>query len=222
MREAIEIARKALELLSPSSPSHGLDHAERVYAIAMELASNFENVDRDALAVAALLHDIARDLPGDHAANSADIAFHILVENGVSKDFAERVREAILCHSYSRAARYRCESLEGAILSDADKIDACGAIGIARTFAYGGEHRRSIEDSLRHLEIKIARLAEYAHTEVGRKILCKLSARVRAFISWLREELRSGRETFLTAQQIAKDPAHHPMDGSGAKVHKRC
>ena len=191
MKSAIELAKKLASELSPRSPSHGYDHVERVVRNVLELAKHVGGVDMDVLLVAAYLHDIGRGLPGDHAEISAEIAYAVLIENGFDKDFAERVREAILCHSYNRVfvAGYQCRSLEGQVLSDADKIDASGALGIARAFTHGGETGRSITASLEHLRSKILRLHKCAFTEEGRKKLNRLVKRVEEFLNWIEEEL---------------------------------
>ncbi len=191
----VELAEAIAKNLSPRSSSHGLDHVKRVLRIALEIAKRVnDEVDEAVLRVSALLHDIARGLPGDHAEVSAEIAYLVLIEHGAPEEFAKKVKEAILCHSYKRVfvEGKGCNSLEGAILSDADKIDACGAVGIARTFTYGGETGRSIASSVNHLEEKIVKLHRCAMTSYGKKVLEKLSARVNLFLEWIREELGQG------------------------------
>ena len=54
-------------------------------------------------------------------------------------------------------------------VQDADRLDAIGAIGIARTFAFGGEHGRPLEDSIRHFHEKLLRLKDELNTESARK-----------------------------------------------------
>ncbi len=56
------------------------------------------------------------------------------------------------------------------IVQDADRLDAIGAIGIARTFAYGGEHGRSLESSVQHFHDKLLLLKEEMNTEAARKL----------------------------------------------------
>ena len=67
--------------------------------------------------------------------------------------------------------RGKCpELLEGKIVQDADRLDAIGAIGIARTFAYGGKHGRSLDSSIEHFHEKLLLLKDMMHTEKAKKL----------------------------------------------------
>ena len=72
--------------------------------------------------------------------------------------------------------------MEGKIVQDADRLDAMGAIGIARTFAYGGEHGRSIEESVQHFYDKLLLLKDELNTETAKEIAEKRHAFLEAFI----------------------------------------
>lgn len=87
---------------------------------------------------------------------------------GYSRDFIERVCHCIEAHSFSSGIVPK--TLEAKILSDADKLDAIGHIGIARVFMYSGEKGRDIESALRHFEEKLLRLKDLLYTETARKI----------------------------------------------------
>ncbi len=201
MTRFAELARKIAEIAMPKDPSHGYDHVERVVGYAKRIAEQLRiDLDLEALEVAAWLHDIARGLPEDHAIASADIAYHLLIEHGAPPDFAEKVRRIIMCHSYSARKRgATCIDIEGVVLSDADKIDAVGAVGVARVFIYGGTHGRNLSDSLKHLTTKILSLKRYVETTPAKKIVELRSKRVELFLSWISEELgkESERETLL-------------------------
>ncbi|MDR0818832.1 MAG: HD domain-containing protein, partial [Oscillospiraceae bacterium] len=100
-----------------------------------------ENVNADILVTACLLHDIARaeqfaDAKVDHAAAGAVKARAWLLENDFAAEFAETVSECVHTHRYRSDNPPR--SLEAKILFDADKVDVCGATGIARTLFYKG------------------------------------------------------------------------------------
>lgn len=121
--------------------AHDKEHVYRVLYNAMEIAKYEQNVDYDVLICACLLHDIGRKEQLEHpevchAKVGSEKAYSFLITKGFGDSFAGKVAHCILCH------RYRTENvpqtIEAKILFDADKLDATGAIGIARTLIYGG------------------------------------------------------------------------------------
>lgn len=121
--------------------AHDKDHVYRVLYTALEMAQG-QDVDRDVLIAACLLHDIARkdqlENPAVcHAEKGAENAEQFLLENGFPSAFAAHVRDCIYTHRFRKAMPPR--SMEAKILFDADKLDVTGAIGIARTLMYRGE-----------------------------------------------------------------------------------
>ncbi|WP_297418298.1 HD domain-containing protein [Thermococcus sp.] len=152
--------------------THGFSHVERVFNLCLHIGKE-EGADLEVLALASLLHDVARPLESsgkveDHAVEGARIARHFLRSLGYPEEKVEAVAHAIEAHRFSRGPEP--ETLEAKILSDADKLDAIGAIGVARVFMYSGEHGRSIEDSLRHFEEKILKLKGLMYTKTARGI----------------------------------------------------
>ena len=190
--DIVSIVETIVRISMPRDSCHGYEHVERVRRlcryIARKLMEKGIEVDLEVLELAALLHDIGRNISEErHAIVSAEIARQILNSLGYSKDKIEKVVKAILAHSYS--ARIKPETIEGAILSDADKLDALGAIGIARVFMYGGAKGRSIEDSIKHIEEKILKLPDLMYTEPGRELAKKRVEFVRQFLDAIRREL---------------------------------
>jgi len=125
-----------------SDSAHGIDHTKRVYGLCQRLAP--EDVDTDVLLLSALLHDIARkeedeDDTGrvDHAVLGAKKAEKILEEKGYEKQTIEPVKHCIRAHRFR--SNEKPETIEAKILSDADKLDAVGAVGIARMFMLAGQ-----------------------------------------------------------------------------------
>ena len=73
-------------------------------------------------------------------------------------------------------------------MQDADRLDAMGAIGVARTFAYGGEHGRPMADSVRHFYDKLLRLKALMNTKAGREMAQHRHAFLEAFLKEYLEE----------------------------------
>lgn len=119
--------------------AHDREHVYRVLYTALEIAENEQTVDFDVLLAACLLHDIGRLAQNqnpalDHAEVGAQKAQAFLAENGFPETFCARVADCIYTHRF-RSSRPP-ETVEAKILFDADKLDATGAMGIARTLSY--------------------------------------------------------------------------------------
>lgn len=145
----IEIARS---WYPDSDPVHGFDHVQRVYRLAQRLAEA-EGADWEIVSAAVLLHDAAaatngetspgwQDGPRENAINrrdhhqaSAEFAASILKAEGWPLERVQSVMHAIRAHRF-RDDRENPQTLEAKILFDADKLDAIGAIGVARAVAY--------------------------------------------------------------------------------------
>jgi len=118
---------------------HDFDHVLRVLALAERLAQ-LEGADLEIVRAATLLHDVARGRGSrqgdseDHALAGAEFARRMLAHHPPAK--VEAVAEAIAAHRFR--AGPEPQTLEAKVLHDADKLDAIGAIGVARAFAYGG------------------------------------------------------------------------------------
>lgn len=121
--------------------AHDREHVLRVLHNALDIAAHEDNVDMDVLIAACLLHDISRAEQLDdpavcHALHGGDKAYAFLIKTDFRSDFAEHVRQCIRTHRFRK--RMPPASVEARILFDADKLDVCGAIGIARTLMYNG------------------------------------------------------------------------------------
>ena len=121
--------------------AHDKGHIYRVLHHAMIIAKTEENVNYDVLIAACLLHDIGRREQYEnpelcHALVGGEKAYRFLKENGFADSFALCVRQCIQSHRYRQ--NNPPQSLEAKILFDADKLDAVGAMGIARTLLYQG------------------------------------------------------------------------------------
>ncbi|NIQ01103.1 MAG: HD domain-containing protein [Nitrospinaceae bacterium] len=141
----IEKARRFAEShFAGDGSGHDWWHVHRVWQMAKHLAE-VEGADRRIVEIAALLHDVAdwKLTNGDesHGLNT----IRDLLKDDLSEEEVERICEIISRVSFKGAGvdTPAC-SLEGQVVQDADRLDALGAVGIARTFAYGGNRGRLI------------------------------------------------------------------------------
>ena len=184
------LTEKAIEyiiaLFRDNADGHGADHTLRVYRNAMRIADSEPGCDRELIALAALLHD-ADDHKLFHTENNANTrAF--LTENGVPEGRTDRICEAINAVSFSQNRGRIPETPEEKIVQDADRLDALGAVGIARTFAYGGKHGRPFEGSVQHFYDKLLLLKDMMNTETGKQLAEGRHAFLEAFLRELEEE----------------------------------
>lgn len=138
-KKIIEIVQEKL-----TCSAHNLDHVFRVYNLCLLISKYEKDVDLEILIPAALLHDIARveesgDKTGeiDHAVLGSEIAEGILRSLEYEEEKIEKIKHCIIAHRFRTGNEPT--TIEAKILFDSDKLDAIGAIGIARTFMLSGQ-----------------------------------------------------------------------------------
>ncbi len=141
-------------------------------------------------ALAALLHDVD-DRKLFHSNNNEN-ARRFLEENRVPPEQIEEICDIVNSVSFSLNKDKKPETIEAKIVQDADRLDSLGAIGIARTFAYGGEHGRSLKDSVQHFYDKLLLLKGLMNTESAREMAEKRHRFLKGFLEELKEELTGG------------------------------
>lgn len=145
LAEAEAFAREAL---AHDSSGHDFAHIERVRRVALVIAQA-EGADPFICELAALLHDIADyKIAGDEATGLARVRGWLEAHAADAATIA-RVMEIIATMSFAGGQRPAMTTLEGRIVQDADRLDAIGAIGVARAFAYGGAKGRALYDPAR-------------------------------------------------------------------------
>jgi uncharacterized protein len=186
---------------------HDVHHVRRVRDNAMTIA-DAEGGDRVILLAAAYLHDLVnvpKDSPDRSRASafSAEAAGPVLASLGFDEAKSAAVRHAIVAHSFT--AGVEPETVEARVLQDADRIDALGAIGVARTFYTAGllgsslfhpddpfARDRPLDDrryAVDHFAVKLLRLPATMKTAGGRALAESRVAIMRAFLSALADEL---------------------------------
>ena len=165
---------------------HGADHTLRVYRNAVRLMEEEQECDRQIVSLAALLHDA--DDPKLFQTEDNANARKFLSQQGVSPDRIDRICEVINAVSFSKNKGRRPETPEGRIVQDADRLDALGAVGIARTFAFGGAHGRNLDDSLTHFHEKLLLLKDMMNTGAAKREAEKRHAFLEAFLREYGEE----------------------------------
>ncbi len=139
------------------SSGHDFQHTERVYKTAMKLAAE-EGADLDIVALASLLHDVDDRKVSPETYDGKLKANAFLKEQGVDDKDIEKIVIAIKEAEFLGKDSVKPSTIEGMCVQDADRIDALGAIGIARAFAYGGAHSRKMYD--RNVKPKLNMTAE--------------------------------------------------------------
>lgn len=155
-------------LFSDNTDGHDTDHSLRVYRNALKIAEAYPDSDRTIIALASLLHDT-----DDHklfCTDNNENARWFLESAGVSPDQIDRICDVINAVSFSRNRDKRPESIEAMIVQDADRLDAIGAVGIARTFAFGGSHGRTLDSSIDHFHEKLLLLKDLLNTQAARSL----------------------------------------------------
>lgn len=203
-----KLKRKVKRMLEGRDPAHDFNHTMRVYKNA-QIIGWHEATNMEILLPAVLLHDLVVYPKGSAKSSkssdeSADLAESILQSYCYPQDKINQVCYCIRAHSYSK--RLVPESLEGRILQDADRLDALGAIGIARTFSVSGSENRTFYNAndpfcrsdrdlddmqwtLDHFQTKLLKLEDSMHTETAKKIAQERTRFMLLFIRQLQKEI---------------------------------
>lgn len=144
----IEKVKAAIfEQFDGEATGHDWHHINRVVNLAKHIQTK-EGGDANVVELAALLHDISdHKFNGGKLDEGGKVAHALLLELGCDIETADKVKYIVDNVSYKGAnTKAEMNTLEGRIVQDADRLDAIGAIGIARTFAYGGNKNQSMYD----------------------------------------------------------------------------
>ncbi len=180
-------ARRILE--SNGKGAHTHDHSRRVLRLCMEVGQKL-GANLRVLCAAALLHDIGRpferELGKSHSVISGEMSREFLKDIGYNEDEIQGVVEAIRTHRFSEGLEPT--SLEGKILSDADKLDAMGAVGVFRSIAQASVSGTGITGFINHAYEKLLKLRSLLYTDVARHLADERHELLKKFVERLREE----------------------------------
>jgi uncharacterized protein len=169
----MDYARKIFE---GDASGHDFDHTMRVFHMATTIARE-ENADMETVQLAALLHDVDDRKLSPQTCENKDNAVSFLRENGVNQEKIKEIIQIISQISFS-AGNGAPSTLEGMCVQDADRLDAIGAIGIGRAFAFGGSRGRRIHDpegkdtttTIQHFYDKLLLLKDRMNTATGKNL----------------------------------------------------
>ena len=187
--------------------AHDFEHVMRVYKNAKKICKE-EKANEKLILSAALLHDIVSYPKSDKRSKmssleSAKKSKQILKKYDFSKEEIMIISDAICDHSFSQNKVPK--TLEGKILQDADRLDALGAIGIARVFATGGSLKRpfyNLDDpfcktrtpddkmwTVDHFFQKLLKLESLMNTKSGKVEAKRRTKVLKEFLNYLKQEL---------------------------------
>lgn len=202
MEQLVQNATKFIkEIFQNDFSGHDFFHSMRVYRTAINIAEA-EHADMEVVALAALLHDVDDRKLSPMTAEKKENTARFMRSQNVPESEIRQVCQIIDEVSFKGTDSVRPSTLEGKCVQDADRLDALGAIGIARTFAYGGSHNRAIYDpelpprtamnqaqyysskstSLNHFYEKLFLLEGMMNTETGKAIARKRTQYMQQFV----------------------------------------
>ncbi|WP_281884428.1 HD domain-containing protein [Paenibacillus sp. YYML68] len=189
--ETIALAQRyAREALGQDSSGHDWHHSARVARTAVQLAQ-LEQADSYIAELAAWLHDVADEkLNESKEAGLAKVERWLRDVSGAAVEDSAHVLRIIANMSYNGGHSQPLDTMEGKVVQDADRLDALGAVGIARTFAYSGwkgqliydpelcpreqmsaaEYRQQRSTAINHFYEKLLKLRDLLHTESARRL----------------------------------------------------
>lgn len=208
--------------MAGADSGHGIDHVRRVVTNAEAICAR-ESANRNIVFPAAWLHDcvhVPKNSPLRSQASrlAAEKAAEYLTSIGYASDRVAAIYHCIHAHSFS--AGIACQTVEAAVVQDADRLEAVGAIGVARCLMTGGSMQqrlyhptdpfptgRTPEDSVQsidHFFAKLLRLAETMQTATGRELARQRTEFMVQFLFQLASELHVDRAVVVAAIEAAQ------------------
>ncbi|KAJ5094895.1 hypothetical protein N7532_007186 [Penicillium argentinense] len=191
------------DYMSRFDASHDWQHILRVMALAHRIyhtmTANSQHgypLSLRTITLSALLHDVTDTKYLVPSQTSASLITNLLVDWGAERSYAWEIQSICEGVSYRTEVKdpLKVQELlqkypELAVVQDADRLDAIGAIGIGRCFTYGGaKTTRSLDDSVAHFDEKLLHVAKMMKTDVGLAMAKSRTERLEAFKNWWCDE----------------------------------
>ena len=191
-KEILEYTREFVKKqMANNDVGHDYLHVQRVLALAKDIAVHEPESDGFLVEMVALLHDI-----NDHKLCTDENALAAFLDSlAMEKTAKEQILRYAGYVSYSKYPKPDLSiPLEARIVQDADRLDALGAVGVARTFAYSGAKKRPFygpdeHSAVAHFGEKLCRLSESLTTERGKELARQRQAYLNGFLEQFVAEL---------------------------------
>ncbi|KAJ3945066.1 uncharacterized protein N0V96_005089 [Colletotrichum fioriniae] len=180
-----EVTKYVEAYMAKYDASHDFNHIKRVVSLAhrihVQSPATTPALDKHTITLSALLHDVGDRKylqPGEDASTLVSTLLRSPRRGTRTRGpHPARVRALIV------------EYPELAVVQDADRLDAIGAVGIGRCFTFGGaKGARSMDDSIEHFEEKLVRLEGMMKTDAGREMARERTKRLLTFMEWWQDE----------------------------------
>ncbi|MCF8067317.1 MAG: HD domain-containing protein [Desulfobacterales bacterium] len=191
------IKRLAEKMFADANGSHDWDHTLRVCKLCERIGPK-EGADMTVLLIAAYFHDIGRRFQDDargeicHAEKGAEMSMPIVSTLPISKRQQDKIIDCIRTHRFR--GDNTPETIEAKVLFDADKLDAIGAVGVARAYLFAGE----VGARLHNPDIDIKNTRPYTENDTGfREYKVKLCRISECILTETGKEIAAGRHAFM-------------------------
>ncbi|KAK1700369.1 HD domain-containing protein [Colletotrichum godetiae] len=194
-----EVTKYVEAYMAKYDASHDFNHIKRVVSLAHSIHAQSPAtpaLDKHIITLSALLHDVGDRKYLQPGEDASTLVSTLLRSLGAAPELAARVQTICLGVSYSSEIKdpalvraLIAEYPELAVVQDADRLDAIGAVGIGRCFTFGGaKGARSMDDSIIHFEEKLVRLEGMMKTNAGREMARERTKRLLTFMEWWQDE----------------------------------
>lgn len=176
---------------------HDWEHIKRVWHLSKQIQAT-EGGDKFAIELAALFHDYNDSKLTSDPAQATEVITHWMKGKEIPEEIISKIIRIIQSVSFKNGKNpTQASTIEEKIVQDADRLDTIGAIGIARTFTYGGAHNREIANrdhpentTLQHFYDKLLLIQKQLKTKTGRELAGEKQKIMQEFIHALEKELK--------------------------------
>ena len=185
--------------------SHDFNHILRVLALSKHIlaeeikAKPTKQFDEQSVILGALLHDVGDKKYVEPGENAEQLVSSLLSKNGLAPKYVAKIALIVENVSYTNETKrpqlvkaHINSHPELAIVQDADRLDAIGAVGIGRVFAFGAvkASARGLQGSVDHFDEKLLKIESMMKTETGKKLARERTQRLKDFLQWWNEETK--------------------------------